>query len=146
MKSLIYQKRNRRRGGFTLIELLLVMVIIAILATLLVPNVMGHLSKAKNTKAQADLSELKTAVTSFYMDNDKYPSKLDDLVTNPGDLPKWTKLLDRNSIPLDPWGRPYVYRQPGSNGNDFDLFSTGASGQEGNKDNIDANNPDKNPS
>ena len=146
MKSLIYQKRNRRRSGFTLIELLLVMVIIAILATLLVPNVMGHLSKAKNTKAQADLSELKTAVTSFYMDNDKYPSKLDDLVTNPGDLPKWTKLLDRNSIPLDPWGRPYVYRQPGSNGNDFDLFSTGASGQEGNKDNIDANNPDKNPS
>jgi general secretion pathway protein G len=53
---------NRRGGAFTLIELLLVMVIITILATILVPRVVGHLEKAKITKAQADLSTLKTSL------------------------------------------------------------------------------------
>jgi general secretion pathway protein G len=133
----------RRNGAFTLIELLLVMVIITILATLLVPRVVGHLQKAKITAAQADLSTLKQSLTAFYIDNGRYPTTsegLGALITMPAgcDPTKWVKTLDKNTIPNDPWGHPYVYRFPGSNGDDFDLLSTGPSGQEGAADEIKA--------
>ena len=131
MNALTSKNRSRVRRGFTLIELLLVMVIIAILATILVPRVVNRVGQAKNTKAQADLATLKQAITAFDIDNGPYPTKLDDLITNPGNLPHWEKTLDKNSLPLDPWGRPYIYRCPGSNGTDFDLLSGGPDGQEG---------------
>ncbi|MGD0139105.1 MAG: type II secretion system major pseudopilin GspG [Tepidisphaeraceae bacterium] len=131
MNALTSKNRSRVRRGFTLIELLLVMVIIAILATILVPRVVNRVGQAKNTKAQADLATLKQAITAFDIDNGAYPTKLDDLITNPGNLPHWEKTLDKNSLPLDPWGRPYIYRCPGSNGTDFDLLSGGPDGQEG---------------
>ena len=131
MNALTSKNRSRVRRGFTLIELLLVMVIIAILATVLVPRVVNRVGQAKNTKAQADLATLKQAITAFDIDNGAYPTKLDDLITNPGNLPHWEKTLDKNSLPLDPWGRPYIYRCPGSNGTDFDLLSGGPDGQEG---------------
>ena len=131
MNALTFKSRSRVRRGFTLIELLLVMVIIAILATILVPRVVNRVGQAKNTKAQADLATLKQAITAFDIDNGAYPTKLDDLITNPGNLPHWEKTLDKNSLPLDPWGRPYIYRCPGSNGTDFDLLSGGPDGQEG---------------
>ena len=131
MNALKLKNRSRVRRGFTLIELLLVMVIIAILATILVPRVVNRVGQAKNTKAQADLATLKQAITAFDIDNGAYPTKLDDLITNPGNLPHWEKTLDKNSLPLDPWGRPYIYRCPGSNGTDFDLLSGGPDGQEG---------------
>jgi general secretion pathway protein G len=131
MNALKLKNRSRVRRGFTLIELLLVMVIIAILATILVPRVVNRVGQAKNTKAQADLATLKQAITAFDIDNGAYPTKLDDLITNPGNLPHWEKTLDKNSLPLDPWGRPYIYRCTGSNGTDFDLLSGGPDGQEG---------------
>jgi general secretion pathway protein G len=134
---------SRRGGAFTLIELLLVMVIITILATILVPKVVGHLEKAKITAAQADLSTLKQSLTSFYIDNGRYPTTsegLQALIVMPSglDATKWVKSLDKDTIPMDPWGHPYVYRFPGSNGDDFDLLSTGPSGQEGGADTIKA--------
>jgi len=131
MNALTSKNRSRVRRGFTLIELLLVMVIIAILATILVPRVVNRVGQAKNTKAQADLATLKQAITAFDIDNGAYPTKLDDLITNPGNLPSWQKTLDKNTLPMDPWGRPYIYRCPGNNGNDFDLLSGGPDGQEG---------------
>ncbi len=141
MNSLVlHSRQNRRRNAFTLIEILVVMVIIAILATILVPKVIGHLAQAKTTKAQADLTTLKGALNTFYIDNGQFPSSSDGLaalIHNPGDLPKWEKTLDTDSVPVDPWGRPYVYRCPSNTpGDDFDLLCTGPSGQEGNPDNI----------
>jgi general secretion pathway protein G len=133
------RRSGRRSSGFTLIELLLVMVIIAILASILVPKVVQHLGQAKETKAKADLATLKQSLSTFYIDNGAYPTTaqgLDALVHNPGNFPKWEKTLDRSTMPLDPWDRPYVYRCPGSNGDDFDVYSTGPSGQDGNSDNI----------
>ena len=87
---------SRRGGAFTLIELLLVMVIITILATILVPKVVGHLEKAKITAAQADLSTLKQSLTSFYIDNGRYPTTsegLQALIVMPSglDATKWVK-------------------------------------------------------
>jgi general secretion pathway protein G len=135
----------RRRGGFTLIELLLVMVIIAILAAIVVPKMTGRTEQARITRAKADISSIKTALNAFEIDNGRYPTTeegLQALVTRPGDLATsdsngstgWKQMLDK--VPTDPWGHPYIYRCPGSNGQDFDLLSTGPSGVEGGTDNI----------
>jgi general secretion pathway protein G len=140
--NVLLRNRSRThagRGGFTLIELLLVMVIIAILATILVPRVVNRVGEAKITKAKADLSTLKTALNTFDLDNDRFPTTeegLGALITKPGDLPKWEKTLDKDEVPLDPWGHPYIYRSPGSNGDDFDLFCAGPDGQPGTSDDI----------
>jgi general secretion pathway protein G len=134
MNALRFKNRSRVRRGFTLIELLLVMVIIAILATILVPRVVNRVGQAKTTKAQADLATLKQALTAFDIDNGRFPTTsegLQALITNPGSLPNWQKTLDKNTLPMDPWGRPYIYRCPGNNGADFDLLSGGPDGQEG---------------
>ncbi len=134
MNALTLRNRSRIRRGFTLIELLLVMVIIAMLATILVPRVVSRLGQAKNTKAQADLATLKQALTAFDIDNGRFPTTsegLSALISKPPDLPNWQKTLDKSTLPLDPWGRPYIYRCPGINGNDFDLLSGGPDGQEG---------------
>jgi len=143
MRALTLKKNMRVRGSynaFTLIELLLVMVIIAILATILVPKVINRMGQAKTTKAQADLSTLKQSLNAFYIDNGRYPTTsegLGALVTNPGgDLKHWEKTLDTSTVPIDPWEHPYIYRFPGSNGNDFDLLSSGPDGQEGTADDI----------
>jgi len=129
--------RRTRRNAFTLIELLLVMVIIAILAAIVVPKYAGKTEQAKQAAAKQDLSNIDTAMDVFNVDNGRYPTTeegINALVTNPGNLPNWKGYLKK--LPSDPWGRPYVYRCPGSNNKDYDLFSTGSSGQEGNTDNI----------
>jgi general secretion pathway protein G len=132
------KNRNRRiRRGFTLIELLLVMVIISILAAIVVPKYTGQKKHAQVTKAQADMSVIKSQLQAFEIDNGRFPTQeegLNALVQNPGNLQDWHALLDK--LPTDPWSRPYVYHCPGANGQDFDLLSTGESGQEGGADNI----------
>jgi general secretion pathway protein G len=133
--SIIANRRSFRaaRRAFTLIELLLVMVIIAILASIVVPKVISRVGQSKETKAKADLSSIKTALNMFNIDNGRYPTTeegLRALVVNPdpGSLTKWQKNLDRDDVPKDPWGNDYIYRCPGSNGDDYDLSSTGAPG------------------
>jgi len=99
-----------------------------------VPRVVNRVGQAKNTKAQADLSTLKQALTAFDIDNGRFPTTsegLQALITKPADLPNWQKTLDKNTLPMDPWGRPYIYRSPGNNGTDFDLLTGGPDGQEG---------------
>jgi general secretion pathway protein G len=135
--------RQRRQTGFTLIELLLVMVIIAILAAIVIPKMTGRAEQARITAAKADISSIKTAINEFEIDNGRYPTSeegLQALVTQPSDLAgdgktgQWHQTLDK--LPVDPWGHPYVYNCPGTNGKDFDLYSTGPSGVAGGTDNI----------
>ncbi|MGA2232650.1 MAG: type II secretion system major pseudopilin GspG [Tepidisphaeraceae bacterium] len=134
------QNRNRRiRRGFTLIELLLVMVIISILAAIVVPKFVGRKKDAQIAAAKQDIATMSTQLQAFEIDNGRFPTQeegLQALVQNPGNLSNWHSLLPK--VPLDPWGRPYVYHCPGANGADFDLLCTGESGQEGNADNIPA--------
>jgi type II secretion system protein G len=85
----------------------------------------------KITAAKADLANLKTAMTVFEIDNGRFPTTgegLQALVKNPANLPDWHAALDK--VPLDPWGNPYIYRCPGTNGNDFDMYSTGPNGRD----------------
>jgi len=128
---------RRGRGAFTLIELLLVMVIISILAAIVVPRLTGRKLQAQIAAAKQDISNIKVALDIFEKDNGRYPTQsegINALVTNPGSLPDWTATLP--SLPVDPWQHPYVYHFPGSNNQDYDLYSTGPSGQDGNQDNI----------
>jgi general secretion pathway protein G len=132
--------RRAGRSAFTLIELLLVLVILAILAAVVVPKFTGRTEQAKIGAAKADVSNLKTCLNNFEVDNGRFPSNeegLNALVEKPaGDLPNWKhSYIDK--LPNDPWGHPYIYRCPGSNGKDFDLLSGGPDGREGGGDDID---------
>jgi general secretion pathway protein G len=126
--------RRRTEGGFTLIEIMVVILILGLLATIVVQSLRGATDKAKRVKAQADLSEFKTALDRYYLDSGNYPTTdqgLQALVTRPasGRIP--TGYQDGGYIqhvPLDPWGNPYFYQ---SDGNSYTLKSFGADGVEG---------------
>ena len=127
-------------AGFTLIELLIVMVIIGLLATLVAPRFMRQEAKAKVKVAGAQIELLGTALDTFRLDVGRYPNTqegLEALNSQPGGLARWDGSYLKKEVPLDPWGKPYVYRSPGEHGS-YDLFSYGADGLPGGeKDNRD---------
>ncbi|HEX4053972.1 MAG TPA: type II secretion system major pseudopilin GspG [Tepidisphaeraceae bacterium] len=142
MNSLNVRNMQRNRSAFTLIELLLVMFIIAILAAIVVPKFTSRMKDSQIKAATGEVSLFKTALGMFEIDNGRYPTSeegIGALVNNPGNLPNWHKTLDTNTAPVDPWGHPYIYRCPGTNGNDYDLLSAGPDGREGTPDDIKAN-------
>jgi general secretion pathway protein G len=124
--------------AFTLIELLLVMVILVVLAAIVLPRFTGRSQQAKITAAKTDLSNIKTALKMFEVDNGRFPTQdegLTALVTAPASATNWQPYLDKGLVPVDPWGNPYVYHYPSTtNTGDFDLFSMGPDGREGNDD------------
>jgi general secretion pathway protein G len=126
------------RQGFTLIELLVVIVVIAILAGLVGPMVFRNVSDAKVTAAKAQLELFGLALDQYRLDNDYYPSTtqgLDALRTLPPGEPaarNWRGPYLKKPVPLDPWGHPYVYRNPGeTNPTSYDLLSLGRDGRQG---------------
>lgn len=130
------QRVSRRVSGFTLIELLLVMAILAVLAAVVVPKFVNRGEQAKITAAQTDISNMKTALDAFEVDNGQYPPTLDGLVSNTGGWNGWHGPY-LEEVRKDPWGNPYIYRAPGTfNPNGFDIVSTGKDGQEGNEDDV----------
>lgn len=130
-------KPNLRRRGFTLIEILVVIVVIAILATLVAPNVFQHVGTAKSTTAKSQIEMIASALDAYRLDTGAYPTTaqgLQALQEIPSIDPpaNWRGPYLRKAVPLDPWGRPYVYLSPGEvNPTGFDLFSYGADGQLG---------------
>ncbi len=128
--------KNRRtdRKGFTLIELLLVLVIIATLASLIVPKFAGRGEQAKVTGATVDISRIGSVLDMFEMDNDRYPTTsegLKALIEKPSNATGWkAPYLKKMEIPKDPWGNEYNYRQPGQhNEYSYDLSSAGPDGK-----------------
>ncbi|MBT4260678.1 MAG: type II secretion system major pseudopilin GspG [Nitrospinaceae bacterium] len=114
------------QSGFTLIELLVVMVIIGLLAALVVPKFFGHVDKAMQQDAQAQIELLGQALDLYRLENHKYPS------TDEG-LEKIALYL-KKEVPKDPWGNNYTYTSPGEHG-DYDLVSYGADSVEGGENN-----------
>ena len=127
-----------RRGGFSLIELLLVLVILAVLAAVVVPKFTNRTEQARITAAKTDISMLSTALDTFEVDQGRFPSGdegLDALVRAPANTPNWKQPYISRGVPNDPWGRPYIYRYPGTNNtHSYDLYSFGPDGREGNDD------------
>lgn len=126
------------RGGFTLIEIMVVIVILAMLAALVGPKLMGRTDDAKVKTTRIQLKGLESALKLYKLDNGSYPSTeqgLDALVAKPsvGVIPKSYKdggYLDSKSVPKDAWGNDYLYVSPGEHG-DYDLFSYGVDGVKG---------------
>jgi general secretion pathway protein G len=121
----------------------LAIIVVSVSAALSIPVSSGRHHGFNKTAALAQLQVFRQALDKFERDNGRYPTtaeNLNALVTNPGGLPNWTPCFGADSslasIPLDPWGNPYIYRCPGTGGKPYDLLSAGPDGKEGTADDI----------
>ncbi len=123
-------------AGLTLVEMIVVLAIIALLAAMIVPNVIGRPDEARVTAAKADLRTVASALKTYRLDNGAYPTTEQGLAalverTSVEPVPaRWPEDGYLPDVPTDPWGRPYVYRSPGQD-RGFDLISYGKDGKEG---------------
>lgn len=133
---------RRRQSGFTLIEIMVVVVIIAVLATIIMPNIVGRAEDARVAKAKTDIRTLDSALAMYRLDNGNYPSTnqgLEALIKKPSGNPPAPNWRARGYIKVlanDPWGHPVQYLSPGAHGA-YDLWSNGPDGISGTKDDID---------
>ena len=123
-------RHNFRQRGFTLVELLLVLVILALIAGLVLPGIIGKAESAKAKAASSQISRISMSVESYYLDTGNVPSSLEELVNQPSGTDGWNGPYIKNSLLKDPWGKPYRYSSPGEH-SDFDIESLGADGQRG---------------
>ena len=134
-KNLRRQTRDALRAGFTLLEILIVVVIIGLLASIVLPRLTAQTDVARANAAKAEIRSFITALELFKQHYNRYPTNsegLEALVHKPAGLDRWPDggFLDQQSKPIDPWGHPYIYIQPGAHG-PFDIISYGADGQPG---------------
>lgn len=119
--------------GFTLIELLVVLAILTLLAGLVGPRVLNQLGGAKSKTAGVQIADLDKSLEIFKLDVGRYPSTeegLEALVKRPGNVSGWAGPYLKGGVPADPWGHPYRYANPGSNGG-LEIMSLGADGAPG---------------
>jgi general secretion pathway protein G len=119
--------------GFTLLELLVVMVILGLLVGYVAPKFFGQVGKSEVKTAKAQIESLEKALDLYRLDTGHYPNTevgLKALNTKPDEEPKWNGPYLKKDVPLDPWGRAYLYKLPGEHG-EFDLISLGKDGQPG---------------
>ena len=123
-------------AGLTLIEMIVVLAIIALVAALIVPNVIGRPDEARVTVANTDIRTISAALKMYRLDNGDYPTTeqgLAALAAKPASGPEarnYSREGYLEQVPTDPWQRPYVYRYPGS-ADGFDLMSLGKDGKPG---------------
>lgn len=116
---------------------MVVVVIIGVLGAIVVPQFMSRPDQAKVTAAHTDIQAISTALEMFRLDTFNYPSTqqgLEALVTRPTGTPlakNWNPQGYLKSLPIDPWGTPYQYLNPGTHSAGYDLFSFGADGVQG---------------
>jgi len=132
------KRHLRSNSGFTLIEIMVVIVILALLAALVGPKIIGRSDDAKIADAKVQVRNLETALKLYKLDSGAYPSTeqgLSALITKPttGVIPKNYKAegyLESKNLPKDPWSNDYIYLSPGEHG-DYDLCSYGSDGAKG---------------
>src|SRR6478609_2411075 len=124
--------QRRHDAGYTLLELLVVMGILAVLTAVATPQLMGYFGKAKTQSVQLQIENIGTALELYYMENGSYPSAsvgLKALVEATPEAPHWNgPYLKKAKNLLDPWGRPYQYNYPGSDGQ-YEVYTMGPTGK-----------------
>lgn len=133
----LLRSRVRRIRGFTLIEILVVIVVIAILASVVAPEIFKHIGTARSVTAKAQIQEIETALDMYRLANGRYPTTQQGLsalneIPTVDTPPNWNGPYLKKAVPMDPWGVPYIYLSPGQvNLTGFDLLSYGADGKPG---------------
>ena len=138
---MIMRSNKNKQKGFTLLEIMVVIVILGVLASMIVPNLMGNKDKADRQKVVSDVVALENALDMYKLDNGSYPSSdqgLDALLSEPSGSPEPRNYREDGYIkrlPQDPWGNDYILNNPGSHGK-IDISSVGQDGEEGTDDDI----------
>jgi general secretion pathway protein G len=125
-------RRASRALGFTLVELLVVLAILALLAGIVGPKVLGQLGGAKSKTAAVQIADLEKTLELFKLDVGRYPTAeegLEALVKKPANAAAWSGPYLKGGVPVDPWSHPYVYK-PGAGGT-VEIMSLGADGLPG---------------
>ena len=130
---------EKRAGdaGVTLIEMMVVLVIIASVAAIIVPNVIGRPDEARVTVAESDIRAISSALEIYRLDNQVYPSTAQGLaaLVSPANVPPQPKVFPPQGyltvMPTDPWGNAYQYASPGNSGLPYEITSLGADGATG---------------
>ncbi len=135
--------RSMRAAGFTLLELLVVMVIIGLLAGIVGPRYFAQVGKSQSKTARAQIESLEQALEQYRVDVGRFPSStegLQALGAAPAGEAAWAGPYLKKAVPKDPWGRPFLYQEPGSHG-EVDIASYGKDGKPGGTaDNADVTN------
>jgi len=127
-------------AGFTLIEVIVVVLILGLLASIVVPRIVGRTDVAKRTAATVTIRQLENALKLYRADNGFYPTTdqgLEALVNKPTTSPlplRYSTDAYLNKVPKDPWGNDYIYLSPGIHSRDYDIESYGADGEDGGED------------
>lgn len=121
-------RTQKPRAGFTLLEVMVVIVILGVLASLVVPNLLGNKEKADRQKAISDIVALENALDMYRLDNGRYPTTeqgLEALIQQPANMADARNYRTGGYIkrlPKDPWGNDYQYLSPGEKGL-FDVYT-----------------------
>lgn len=134
-------RRTADRSGLTLIEIVVVIIVLGLLAGLVGPQIIGRVSQARSETARTQIELFSVALDNYRLDNGRYPTTeqgLEALREKPTIEPvpnNWRGPYLKKDVPLDPWGRPYVYRNPGTeNPGGYDLYTLGRDGELGGED------------
>jgi general secretion pathway protein G len=136
-EALTARRVRRNRRGFTLLELLLVMAIIVVLASITTVAVLKFRENSSKDAAFTQISMLSKACTAYNLNVGFFPNSLNDLVTLPTGMNQnqWRgPYLESRTVPLDPWGQPYVLGA--STGERLIISSNGPDRQAGTQDDI----------
>ena len=131
--------KNNMKKGFSIVELMVVVIILGLLASVVVPNLIGKSDDAKKQLVKVQMGQLKESLKLFRLDMGRYPTTEEGmaiLVKKPQDNDEYENYssngyLGGDTIPKDPWNNPYIYI---STGNDIELISLGSDGKEGGDD------------